>query len=120
MIRRRSLLLSMASTAVLTWCHTAAAGEFANVHVRRRPGKPPPLVTGDSEDPHFKDAYIDTEEWRDAPGQAATPNTYTTQRQEPTAVKVRHLYVRGGFKNTDTKFTFCFPPAEQYQGRFYQ
>jgi hypothetical protein len=33
---------------------------------------------------------------------------------------VRHLYVHGGFKGTDTKFTFYFPPKEQYKGRLYQ
>jgi hypothetical protein len=33
---------------------------------------------------------------------------------------VRHRYVHGGFRGTDTRFSFYFPPKEQYQGRFFQ
>ena len=51
-------------------------------------------------DPLFKAPYIDIEEWRDAP--------------------VRHRYVHGGFKGTDTRFSFYFPPKEQYLGHFFQ
>ncbi|PLK27875.1 hypothetical protein C0V78_08530 [Novosphingobium sp. TH158] len=51
-------------------------------------------------DPLFKEPYIDIDEWRDAP--------------------VRHRYVHGGFKGTDARFSFYFPPKEQYQGRFFQ
>ena len=31
-----------------------------------------------------------------------------------------HRYVHGGFKDTDTRFSFYFPPKEQYGGRFFQ
>jgi len=48
----------------------------------------------------FKAPYIDIDEWRDIP--------------------VHHRYVHGGFKGTETRFSFYFPPMEQYQGRFYQ
>jgi PKD domain-containing protein len=48
----------------------------------------------------FDTPYIDLDEWRDMP--------------------VRHRYVHGGFKGTDTRFSFYFAPEEQYQGRFYQ
>jgi hypothetical protein len=51
-------------------------------------------------DPLFKAPYIDIEEWRDAP--------------------VRHRYVHGGFKGTDTRFSFYFPPKEHYLGHFFQ
>ncbi len=51
-------------------------------------------------DPHFANPYIDIDEWRDAP--------------------VRHRYVHGGFKGTDTRFSFYLPPKAQYQGRFFQ
>jgi hypothetical protein len=51
-------------------------------------------------DPYFGPAYIDIDEWRDEP--------------------VRYRYVHGGFEGTDTRFSFYFPPAEQYQGRFLQ
>jgi hypothetical protein len=57
---------------------------------------------GDSaapQDPLFKEPYVDIDEWRDVP--------------------VRHRYVHGGFMGTDTRFSFYFPPKEQYQGRFF-
>lgn len=48
----------------------------------------------------FGTPYVDVDEWRDAP--------------------VRHRYVHGGFDASQTRFSFYFPPAEQYQGRFFQ
>lgn len=51
-------------------------------------------------DPLFKDPYVDVDEWRDSP--------------------VRHRYVHGGFTGTNARFSFYFPPKEQYQGRFFQ
>ncbi|HEX5586861.1 MAG TPA: hypothetical protein VFZ17_06095 [Acidimicrobiia bacterium] len=45
-------------------------------------------------------AFIDTDEWRDTPR--------------------RHRYVHGGFEGTETRFSFYFPPVEEYQGRFVQ
>jgi len=51
-------------------------------------------------DPMFQHPYIDIDEWRDQP--------------------VRHRYVHGGFAGTDTRFSFYFPPQEQYAGRFFQ
>ncbi|WP_317928581.1 hypothetical protein [Halioxenophilus sp. WMMB6] len=51
-------------------------------------------------DPLFQEAYIDIDELRLQPS--------------------RHRYIHGGFKNSDARFSFYFPPAEQYQGRFYQ
>jgi hypothetical protein len=56
-------------------------------------------VTGDSIDPQFNDAYIEVDELRADP--------------------VPHRYVHGGFKTTDARFSFYFPPKEQYQGRFF-
>lgn len=53
----------------------------------------------DGQDPLFANAYIDIDELRDAP--------------------VRHRYVHGGFTGTDTKFSFYFPPAERFEGRFF-
>ncbi|HEY1750208.1 MAG TPA: hypothetical protein VGG29_03035 [Caulobacteraceae bacterium] len=44
--------------------------------------------------------YVDLDEWRDQP--------------------VRHRYVHGGFTGTELLFSLYFPPAEQYQGRFFQ
>lgn len=53
-----------------------------------------------SADSLFSEPYVDLDEWRDQP--------------------VRHHYIHGGFKGTDTRFSFYFPPKEQYQGRFFQ
>ena len=55
---------------------------------------------GAAADPMFKEPYVDVDEMRDAP--------------------VRHRYVHGGFKGTEARFAFYFPPKEQYQGRFFQ
>lgn len=51
-------------------------------------------------DSMFSNSYIDVEEWRTKP--------------------VKHLYVHGGFKGTDTKFSFYYPEKTKYEGRFYQ
>lgn len=48
----------------------------------------------------FNQPYVDVDEWRDKP--------------------VHHRYVHGGFKGTEARFAFFFPPKEQYQGRFFQ
>jgi PKD domain-containing protein len=58
------------------------------------------LITGESEDPRFNAPYVDVEEERTTP--------------------VPHRYVHGGFTGTDAKFSFYFPPAERYEGRFFQ
>jgi hypothetical protein len=66
----------------------------------KQTGDAPMIVTAESVDPRFDDPYVDIREWRDEP--------------------VRHFYVHGGFNGTDARFSFCFPPPEQYDGRFYQ
>lgn len=57
-------------------------------------------IKAGASDPLFQQPYIDIDEWRDAP--------------------VRHRYVHGGFKGTDTRFSFYFPVAQKYGGRFFQ
>jgi PKD domain len=52
-----------------------------------------------SKDAQFRAPTIDVDEWRDEP--------------------VRHRYVHGGFDGSDTRFSFYFPPAERYEGRFF-
>jgi hypothetical protein len=49
-------------------------------------------------DPFFGEPYVDIDEWREAPR--------------------THRYVHGGFKDTDTRFSFYFPPEGEYDGRF--
>jgi hypothetical protein len=51
-------------------------------------------------DSFFGAAYVDLDEWRDAP--------------------YPHRRVHGGFEGTDTRFTFYFPDADEWQGRMYQ
>jgi hypothetical protein len=53
-----------------------------------------------SKDSTFGAPFVDVDEWRDRPA--------------------RHRYVHGGFGGTDTRFSFYFPPAERYEGRFFQ
>ena len=60
----------------------------------------PMFVTGGCVDHRFNDPYVDIDEQRNTP--------------------VPHRYVHGGFKGTDARFSFYFPPREQYQGRFFQ
>lgn len=60
----------------------------------------PALQNTVTQDTLFKEPYVDKDEWRDTP--------------------VRHRYVHGGFKGTDTRFSFNFPAKEKYQGRFFQ
>src|SRR6266446_236322 len=112
MIGRRNLLLSMASSAAIAVCLASSALLIAQTKFI--------FITGDADDPRFNQPYIDVEEWRDAPAEVPNVLGDTTQRQGAAPIKVRHLYVHGGFKGTDAKFAFYFPPKEQYQGRFYQ
>jgi len=60
----------------------------------------PMFVTAECVDPRFNHPVIDRDEWRDAP--------------------VRHRYVNGHFDGTDARFSFYFPPPDQYQRRFFQ
>ncbi len=56
-------------------------------------------TTADSVDPDYNDPVIDIDE----------------ERSEP----VPHRYVHGHFKGTEGRFSFYFPPTDQYQGRFF-
>lgn len=51
-------------------------------------------------EPLFETPYIDIDEWRQTP--------------------VKHRYIHGGFSDTNTRFSFYFPPKNQYEGRFFQ
>ena len=48
----------------------------------------------------FNAPYVDIDEWRNVPA--------------------RHRYVHGGFKGTNTRFSFYFPTKEKYNSRFFQ
>ena len=55
---------------------------------------------GQYADPLLKEPYVDLDEWRDKP--------------------VRHRHVHDGFQGSNARFSFYFPPKEQYQGNFFQ
>ena len=73
--------------------------EGASAGVPATQSSPLGPVTADSIDPQFNEPYIEVNEWRTQP--------------------VPHRYVHGGFKGTDARFSFYFPPAERYEGRFF-
>ena len=56
-------------------------------------------ITADSIDPVYSQPYVAVNELRDDP--------------------VPHRYVHGGFKGTDARFSFYFPPEDRYHGRFF-
>jgi hypothetical protein len=53
-----------------------------------------------TKDTLFREPYVDLDEWRNKP--------------------FRHRYVHGGFKGTQTRFSYYFPSKENYKGRFFQ
>ena len=55
---------------------------------------------GQGEPRMYAEPFIDIDEWRDAP--------------------VRHRYVHGGFRDSELLFSLYFPPADAYEGRFFQ
>jgi hypothetical protein len=90
MLRTASLLTSVLGVSLAT----------ASVIVSAAPTVPRPPSQAAAQDPLFTQPYIDVDEWRVAP--------------------VRHRYVHGGFRGTETRFSFYLPPKEIYQGRFFQ
>lgn len=78
----------------------AAASSLLAVPMAVAAGQPAPAASAPAADPHFAEPYVDIDEWRDAP--------------------VRHRYVHGGFRGTETRFSFYLPPRGQYRGRFFQ
>ncbi|HEY6532351.1 MAG TPA: hypothetical protein VIY72_08615, partial [Acidimicrobiales bacterium] len=66
------------------------------------------LVTVECVDPELGTApYIDVDEQR-------------TTTDPDTDVTVEYRYVHGGFTDTDVRFSFYFPAADAYQGRFFE
>lgn len=61
--------------------------------------EPAVRVTAESVDPDYNDPFVEIDE----------------QRSDP----VPHRYVHGGFRGTQARFSFYFPPAEKYEGRFF-
>lgn len=100
-------LLAVAAFALLLSCGTATAS--AAPPTCTSPGADKPIfVTGDCVDPKFNDPYIISD--------TTVPAANSTVR----GVAVPYTVVHGGFRGTDASFTFYFPPASMYQGRFFQ
>jgi hypothetical protein len=59
----------------------------------------PLFVTEESVDPQFNQPFVEVNEQRSTP--------------------VPHRYVNGGFKGTNARFSFYFPPQERYERRFF-
>ena len=57
-------------------------------------------------DERFQQPVIDQDEWR--------------ERYLPGGETIPFRYLHGHFEGTDVKFSFCFPPADRYEGRFQQ
>jgi hypothetical protein len=64
-----------------------------------RQATPDGSVTADSVDPVYNEPHVEINELRSDP--------------------VPHRYVHGGFKGTDARFSFYFPPQDRYEGRFF-
>ena len=77
----------------------AAAGSPSDASRNSPQVSLPSPLTDDFTDPQFSQPYIEVNELRADP--------------------VPHRYVHGGFKGTDARFSFYFPPKEAYQGRFF-
>nr|AHF23784.1 hypothetical protein [uncultured bacterium Contig140] len=58
------------------------------------------------QDSRFQHPVIDQDEWR--------------ERYLPGGETIPFRYLHGYFEGTDVKFSFCFPPADRYEGRFQQ
>ncbi len=57
-------------------------------------------------DPQFQKGYIDIDK--------------EDFRELPDGKKLKYRYLHGGFEGTNVKFSFFYPPKENYEGRFYQ
>lgn len=67
----------------------------------------PVFITEDCTDPVLNKPYVDVRR----------PGSIVDARSGQT---VSYLYVHGGFTGTKAKFSFYFPAADKYQGRFFQ
>src|SRR6516165_651726 len=93
---------AIVTQACLLGSLTAVLAVLGNCEMMRaqQAAEPSAASASAKADPLLNQPYIDVDEWRDKP--------------------VRHRFVHGGFKGTEARFAFYFPPKEQYQGRFFQ
>lgn len=57
-------------------------------------------------DPKYSKPFIDADE--------------TRERILADGKKLPYRYIHGGFEGTNVKFVYCFPPKEDFKGRFFQ
>jgi hypothetical protein len=97
----KSLNAIVTHGCVLATLATALLVQVNSTMMRAQQAAEPSAASASAKaDPLLNQPYIDLDEWRDKP--------------------VRHRFVHGGFKGTEARFAFYFPPKEQYQGRFFQ
>ncbi|NWG47184.1 MAG: hypothetical protein HXY25_11645 [Alphaproteobacteria bacterium] len=96
-LRRRQLLLWAGGLAALPVFDRALAAEDSASPGAAARAVPPVDWT---DDPFFGAGFVDTDEWRDT--------------------QVRHRFVHGGFRDTDTRFSIWFPEPAAWRGRFAQ
>ena len=58
------------------------------------------------QDPYYSKPFIDTDERR--------------ERELPNGTKTAYRYMHGGFNGTQVRFSFYFPPKENFKGHFFQ
>ncbi|MET0377223.1 MAG: hypothetical protein ABW128_23560 [Rhizorhabdus sp.] len=92
----RPVIRALAASLLVAALASCAAGPAGHANLA---GAAAALNAGQT-DPAFQQPYIDVDEWRNAPQ--------------------RHRYVHGGFRGTDTRFSFYYPESATYQGRFFQ
>jgi hypothetical protein len=99
--RRRFFDMALAGMAVVSGASVMPIGATALAANCAPPSAGAPMyITADCTDPRFNQPYVDVDELRTDP--------------------VPHRYVHGGFTGTDAKFSFYFPSADKYDGRFFQ
>ena len=94
-----SVVLAASVTSMTSTTSTPAAAAAAPTCAPPTAGAPT-FITDGCVDPRFNQPFVDIDEMRTTP--------------------VPHRYVHGGFTGTDARFSFYFPPAGQYDGRFFQ
>lgn len=88
------------AVAVVTLALLASSPNPVRAGDTALPASAAKLLYSPDTDAQFSQPYIDVDEWRETP--------------------VRHHYIHGGFKGTETRFSFYFPTKERYRGHFFQ
>ncbi len=111
---RRSMLVVgcasltlVAATAISPVASAAARRSSAPVDCQAPTSGGPVFITATCVDPVLNQPYVDVEK----PGSMTDPST---------GVTANFTYVHGGFTGTNAKFSFYFPAADRYKGRYFE